>query len=98
MDGGMAVDPGRDSSLSVLRHSELGSALCHRRAGHWVPIAMLLAWLYEFTGAGFVRDEDVDPGVRKSAGRLLDFYNYRCSSAANWSAALWPASVPELER
>ena len=37
------------------------------------PIAMALAWLYEFTGAGFVRDEDVDPNVRKSAGRLLDF-------------------------
>src|SRR6266403_730146 len=37
------------------------------------PIAMLLAWLYEFTGAGFVRDEHDDPGVRKSAGRLLDF-------------------------
>jgi TolB-like protein/Flp pilus assembly protein TadD len=37
------------------------------------PIAMALAWLYEFTGAGFVRDEDVDPGVRKSAGRLIDF-------------------------
>ena len=37
------------------------------------PIAMALAWLYEFTGAGFVRDEDVDPNVRKIAGRLLDF-------------------------
>ena len=37
------------------------------------PIAMALAWIYEFTGAGFVRDEDVDPNVRKSAGRLLDF-------------------------
>jgi TolB-like protein/Tfp pilus assembly protein PilF len=37
------------------------------------PIAMLLAWLYDFTGAGFVREEDVDPSVRKSAGRLLDF-------------------------
>jgi TolB-like protein/Flp pilus assembly protein TadD len=37
------------------------------------PIAMLLAWLYEFTGEGFVRDEDVDPSTRKSAGRRLDF-------------------------
>ena len=37
------------------------------------PIAMALAWIYEFTGAGFVRDENVDPNVRKSAGRLLDF-------------------------
>jgi TolB-like protein/Flp pilus assembly protein TadD len=37
------------------------------------PIAMALAWIYEFTGAGFVRDEKVDPNVRKSAGRLLDF-------------------------
>ena len=37
------------------------------------PIAMALAWLYEFTGAGFVRDEDVDPNVRKGAGRLIDF-------------------------
>jgi TolB-like protein/Flp pilus assembly protein TadD len=37
------------------------------------PIAMALAWLYEFTGEGFVRDEDVDPTTRKSAGRRLDF-------------------------
>src|SRR2546423_7871869 len=37
------------------------------------PIAMALAWIYEFTGAGFVRDEKVDPNVRKNAGRLLDF-------------------------
>jgi TolB-like protein/Tfp pilus assembly protein PilF len=37
------------------------------------PIAMSLAWIYEFTGEGFVRDEDVDPSTRKSAGRLLDF-------------------------
>src|SRR6059058_2391680 len=37
------------------------------------PIAMALAWLYQFTGEGFVREEDVDPNVRKSAGRLLDF-------------------------
>ena len=37
------------------------------------PIAMLLAWLYEFTGEGFVRDKDVDPTTRKSAGRRLDF-------------------------
>src|SRR5437773_11989972 len=33
---------------------------------------MALAWLYELPGEGYVRDEDVDPGVRKSAGRLLD--------------------------
>src|SRR5713101_733140 len=37
------------------------------------PIAMSLAWLYEFTGEGFVRDEDVDLATRKSAGRVLDF-------------------------
>ena len=37
------------------------------------PIAMSLAWIYEFTGERFVRDEDVDPSTRKSAGRLLDF-------------------------
>jgi len=37
------------------------------------PIAMSLAWIYEFTGEGFVRDEDVDQSTRKSAGRLLDF-------------------------
>ena len=37
------------------------------------PIAMSLAWIYEFTGEGFVRDEDVDLITRKSAGRLLDF-------------------------
>jgi TolB-like protein/Flp pilus assembly protein TadD len=37
------------------------------------PIAMSLAWVYEFTGAGFVRDEHVDVATRKSAGRMLDF-------------------------
>jgi len=37
------------------------------------PIAMALAWLYEFTGEGFVREEDVDPETRKSARRLWDF-------------------------
>ena len=37
------------------------------------PVAMLLAWLYEFTGEGFVREEDVDPAMRKSSGRIFDF-------------------------
>src|SRR5262245_1981745 len=37
------------------------------------PIAMLLAWLYELTPEGFVREDDVQPAVRKSAGRRLDF-------------------------
>ena len=37
------------------------------------PIAMLLAWLYEFTPEGIVREEDADPVARKSAGRMLDF-------------------------
>jgi hypothetical protein len=41
------------------------------------PIAMLLSWLYEFTPAGIVRTEDVDPVQARSAqratGRILDF-------------------------
>ncbi|HEV2966141.1 MAG TPA: hypothetical protein VGW97_04440 [Chthoniobacterales bacterium] len=37
------------------------------------PIAMLLAWVYELTPEGIVREEDVDPVARKSAGRILDF-------------------------
>ena len=37
------------------------------------PIAMALSWLYELTPEGFVREEDVDPKVRRSAGRRLDF-------------------------
>jgi TolB-like protein/cytochrome c-type biogenesis protein CcmH/NrfG len=37
------------------------------------PIAMLLAWLYEFTEEGLVREEDVDPVARKSAGRIFNF-------------------------
>jgi TolB-like protein/Flp pilus assembly protein TadD len=37
------------------------------------PIAMLLAWLYEFTGKGLVREEDVDPVARRSAGRVFNF-------------------------
>ena len=37
------------------------------------PIAMTLSWIYEFTGVGFVRDEQVDPTTRKSAGRMIDF-------------------------
>src|SRR5438445_10182563 len=37
------------------------------------PIAMLLAWLYEFSGEGFVREEDVDLKTRNSARRFWDF-------------------------
>src|SRR2546423_1058737 len=41
------------------------------------PIAMCLAWLYEFTPAGIVRSEDVDPArvrsARRFTGRILDF-------------------------
>jgi len=61
----------RDSSFSVLRHSELTVRLVIVVLLLGFPIAMSLAWIYEFTGEGFVRDEDVDPSTRKSAGRLL---------------------------
>jgi hypothetical protein len=41
------------------------------------PIAMLLAWVYEFTPEGVVRTEDLDPVEWRSAqritGRILDF-------------------------
>jgi TolB-like protein/Tfp pilus assembly protein PilF len=41
------------------------------------PIAMCLAWLYEFTPEGIVRSEDLDPAENRSArratGRILDF-------------------------
>ncbi len=37
------------------------------------PVAMVLAWLYEFTPQGIVREEDVQPQARKRAGRILDF-------------------------
>jgi TolB-like protein/Tfp pilus assembly protein PilF len=37
------------------------------------PIAMLVAWLYELTPGGFVREEDVDPATRKGLGRKMDF-------------------------
>jgi len=41
------------------------------------PIAMCLAWLYEFTPEGIVRSEDVDPArvrsARRATGRILDF-------------------------
>ena len=41
------------------------------------PIAMLLAWLYEFTPEGIVRTEDLDPvqarSVQHATGRILDF-------------------------
>jgi serine/threonine-protein kinase len=37
------------------------------------PVAMVLAWVYEVTPAGIVREEDVQPQARKSAGRILDF-------------------------
>src|SRR5215471_18993345 len=41
------------------------------------PIAMLLAWVYEFTPEGVVRTEDLDPAEAGSAqrvtGRILDF-------------------------
>ena len=37
------------------------------------PIAMVLAWVYELTPEGLVREEHVEPHERKSAGRILDF-------------------------
>ena len=41
------------------------------------PIAMLLAWVYEFTPEGVVRTEDLDPiearSVHRRSSRLLDF-------------------------
>ena len=41
------------------------------------PIAMCLAWLYEFTPEGIVRSEDLDPAkvrsARRATGRILDF-------------------------
>jgi hypothetical protein len=32
------------------------------------PIAMLLAWLYQLTPEGFVREEEIDPRTRKTLG------------------------------
>jgi magnesium-transporting ATPase (P-type) len=41
------------------------------------PIAMLLAWVYEFTPEGIVRTEDLDPkearSIQRTTGRILDF-------------------------
>src|SRR5205085_9081732 len=37
------------------------------------PIAMALAWLYEFTDKGLVREEDVHPAGKKNAGRVFNF-------------------------
>jgi TolB-like protein/Tfp pilus assembly protein PilF len=41
------------------------------------PIAMLLAWLYEFTPEGVVRTEDLRPAqarsIQRATGRILDF-------------------------
>ena len=34
---------------------------------------MVLAWVYELTPEGLVREEHVEPHERKSAGRILDF-------------------------
>jgi hypothetical protein len=41
------------------------------------PIAMLLAWVYEFTPEGVVRTEDLQPAqarsIQRATGRILDF-------------------------
>jgi TolB-like protein/predicted Zn-dependent protease len=41
------------------------------------PIAMLLAWVYEFTPEGIVRTEDLQPAqassIQRATGRVLDF-------------------------
>jgi TolB-like protein len=41
------------------------------------PVAMLLAWVYEFTPEGVVRTEDLDPvrarSAQRATGRILDF-------------------------
>ena len=46
------------------------------------PIAMLLAWVYEFTAEGVVRTEDLDPvrarSAQRATGRILDFIISGC--------------------
>ena len=46
------------------------------------PIAMLLAWLYEFAPEGIVRTEDLHPAQARSiqcaTGRILDFIIIGC--------------------
>ncbi len=37
------------------------------------PIAMLVAWIYELTPEGLVREEEVAPAERKAIGRKIDF-------------------------
>ena len=37
------------------------------------PIAMLLAWIYEITPGGLVREEDVPSATRQGIGRKMDF-------------------------
>jgi len=37
------------------------------------PIAMLVAWLYQLTPAGLVREEEADLATRKGLGRKMDF-------------------------
>lgn len=37
------------------------------------PIAMLVAWLYELTPEGLVREENVTPAARRGIGRRMDF-------------------------
>ena len=37
------------------------------------PIAMLVAWVYDLTPKGLVREEDVPPAARKEIGRKMDF-------------------------
>jgi len=37
------------------------------------PIAMLVAWLYQLTPSGFVREDELDSAKRKGLGRKMDF-------------------------
>lgn len=50
------------------------------------PVAMLIAWLYELTPAGFVREEEVDPAMRKGLSRKMDFVMHSWAGMMKQSA------------
>jgi len=61
------------------------------------PIAMLLAGSTN-SQAQDLFGTKMSIQVSEKARGVSSILQLSCSSAANWSAALWPASVPELER
>src|SRR5205823_11240434 len=97
-DGGLALDSGRDPSLSVFRHSKLGRAFCHRGTLAWVSNRDAAGMALRIYWRRICSRERCRSGKTAERGASLQFCNHRRPLAPDRSPDLWTASFSELER